>query len=356
MVTEPEEAAVPKPRIAVAGAGLIGRKHIEIVANHATLAGIIDPAPHAEKMAGDHGVPWTDDLARFLMDHRPDGVIVATPNQRHVPHGIACIEACIPALIEKPIADRSDDARRLVAAAEAANVPLLIGHHRRHNPLINAAKEAIQAGRLGDIISVNAQFWLYKPDDYFDVAWRTCEGAGPVFINLIHDIDLIRHLVGDIVTVQAMESRKARGHDVEDTAAILLEFANGALGTVAVSDAIVAPWSWEFTSAENTAYPHINGACYTIGGSHASLSIPDMALWHHPGKRGWWEPMEKTTLPAQVLDPLIAQIRHFAAVINGTEQPVVSGREGLRTLRVVEAIKAAATSGTRQVLMPDDAV
>ncbi len=351
-----EDPTAPNPRIAVAGAGLIGRKHIEIVARHATLAGIVDPAPHAKEVAGEQGVVWSDDLARFLNDHRPDGVIVATPNRLHVSQGIVCIEAGIPALIEKPIADRSDDARRLVATAEAADVPLLIGHHRRHNPLIKAAKEAIQSGRLGDIIAVNAQFWLYKPDDYFETGWRTRKGAGPVFINLIHDVDLIRHLVGEIMAVQAMESRKARGHEVEDTAAILLEFANGALGTVAVSDAIVGPWSWEFTAAENPAYPHVTGACYTIGGSKASLSIPDMALWHHPGKRGWWEPIKKTILPTEARDPLVAQFRHFLAVINGLAAPIVSGREGLRTLQVVEAIKAAAASGTRQALAPDDAV
>ena len=91
---------------------------------------------------------------------------------------------------------------------------------------------------------MNAQFWLYKPEDYFDVEWRRKPGAGPVFINLIHDLDLLRHFCGEVVRVQAMESRRARGFEVEDTAALLMEVANGALGAVTVSDTVVAPWSW----------------------------------------------------------------------------------------------------------------
>lgn len=337
-----------KPGIAVVGAGLIGGKHIDLVGRQAELAAVIDPTPAAEDIAASHGVPWFADLGAYLGDSRPDGVIIATPNQLHVEHGLACVEAGLPMLIEKPIADTAAGAERLVAAAEAASVPILVGHHRRHNPLIEAARQAVESGRLGDIVSVSAQFWLYKPDDYFDVDWRKREGAGPVFINLIHDIDLLRHLCGEVVSVQAIDSRRARGHAVEDTAVILLEFANGALGTVSVSDAIVAPWSWEFASGENPAYPHTRTSCYRIGGDRASLSVPDLTLWQHPGKRSWWEPIEKTTLEYEPGDPLVLQLEHFCDVIRNGAVPLVSGREGLQTLRVVEAIKTAAATRSLQ--------
>ena len=73
-------------------------------------------------------------------------------------------------------------------------------------------------------------------------------------MNLIHDMDLLRHLCGEVTSVQAFESNAARGIR-EDSAVILLRFANGALGTVTVSDTIVAPWSWELTTGgENPAY------------------------------------------------------------------------------------------------------
>jgi predicted dehydrogenase len=339
-----------KPRIAVVGAGLIGKKHIGLVSEAVELAAVIDPTPAAESIAESHGAAWFADLHDYLGRERPDGVIVATPNQLHVEHGLACIEAGIPILIEKPIADEADGAEKLVSASEAAGVPILVGHHRRHNPLIEAARQAIESGRLGDIVSVNAQFWLYKPDDYFDVDWRKREGAGPVFINLIHDVDLLRHLCGEVVSVQAIDSRRARGHEVEDSAVVLLEFDNGALGTVTVSDTIVAPWSWEFASGENPAYPHTETSCYRIGGNKASLSIPDLTLWFHPGQRSWWEPIERTTLPYEAQDPLPLQLKHFVDVIRNGAKPLVSGREGLQTLRVVEAIKRAAATRTLQRL------
>lgn len=271
------DPAMPKPSIAVVGAGLIGQKHVALVAEHATLAAIIDPSDAARALADRYGAPWYADLGTYLQAERPDGIIIATPNQMHMDHGLLAIAANIPVLIEKPITDNTKAGEILVEAAKGAQVPILVGHHRRHNPRIAAAKAAIDRGLLGDIVAVQAQFWLYKPDDYFDVEWRTRTGAGPVFINLIHDIDLLRHLCGEITAVQATQSTRTRNNTVEDTAAILLEFANGALGTVSVSDTIPAPWSWELTAAENPAYPTTDAACYSIGGTKASLSLPRFA-------------------------------------------------------------------------------
>ena len=337
------------PRIAVVGAGLIGSLHAAHVRSQAELAAIIDPDPSAQEKANALGAPWHADLFTYLKQDRPDGVILATPNQAHVKQGLLAVDAGIPALIEKPISDRSDHAARLVSAAHARGVPLLVGHHRRHSARTAVAKAAIDAGRLGKLVAVNAQFWFYKPDDYFSADWRRQEGAGPVFINLIHDIDLLRHFCGEILRVQAMESRRTRGFAVEDTAVLLLEFANGALGTVNVSDTAVAPWSWEMTSGENTAYPHVQTHAYTITGTQGALSIPDLQLWHHPTHRSWWEPIESQNLNVQDHDPLIRQMSHFLDVIQGAD-PIVSGQEGLQSLRVIEAIKQAAQTRSQQVV------
>ncbi len=173
----------------------------------------------------------------------PDGIIIATPNQLHVQNGLEVVAAGVPVIVEKPIADDVAGATALVEAAEKAGVPLLVGHHRRYNPLIRKAKEIVDSGRLGTILALAGQFWLMKPDDYFDIGWRREAGAGPVFLNLIHDIDLFRYLCGEIVSVQAHESNAVRGNAVEETAVILLRFASGALGTVNVLYSVVAPWS-----------------------------------------------------------------------------------------------------------------
>ena len=281
----------------------------------------------------------------MLASDPPDGVIVATPNQLHVEHGLECLGAGLPVLIEKPIADDSRSALDLVAEAEHLGVPVLVGHHRRHNPIVRAAKAKIDGGAIGEVVAVQAACWLYKPDGYFDAAWRTRQGAGPVFINLIHDVDLLRHLLGEVRAVQAFDSRQARGHEVEDTAAILLRFESGALATVSVSDTIVAPWSWELTAAENPAYPATGQSCYLIGGSHGAIEIPGGRIWSQTGERSWWRPLEQQSYAVEARDPLELQIGHFCDVIAGAAAPLVSGREALRSLQVIEAIMEAVRSG-----------
>ena len=163
-------------------------------------------SPAGRALAEEKGVRWFASFAAMAAEARPEGVIVATPNQLHVANGLECIAAGIPALVEKPLADDVGEATKLVGAAEAAGVPLLTGHHRRHNPLMRQAKEAIDTGRLGRIVAIHGMCWFHKPDDYFEVDWRRRKGAGPVFLNLIHDVDDLRYLCGDVATVQAQET------------------------------------------------------------------------------------------------------------------------------------------------------
>ena len=334
-------------RIAVAGAGLIGRRHAQAVsvAEGVALGSIVDPGDVGAEVAKLHGVQHYRSLADMIAKDRPDGVILATPNQIHVENALDCIAAGLPALVEKPLATDLDGAARIVAAGKANNVPLLTGHHRRHNPLIARAKEVIDAGDLGQITAVQATTWFYKPEDYFDVEWRRKKGAGPVYLNLIHDIDLMRHLCGEVVAVHAMESNAVRGNEVEETAVILLKFASGALGTVNVSDTIVAPWSWELSARENPDYPATSEDCYLIGGTHGSISLPNLAVWSNRGTRSWWEPISSTKLIFDFEDPLIRQARQFAAVIRGDEAPLVSAEEGLKNQKVIEAVKTSAANG-----------
>ena len=337
-------------KIAVIGAGLIGRKHIEVVSQHANVSAVIDPSDAAEQLAKDRNISWFPDLSEYLGTEKPDGAIVASPNQLHLEHGAACMAAGVPVLIEKPLAESADNAAKLARISAETGVPVLVGHHRRHSPLVKAAKAAIEAGTLGRITAVTAQFWLYKPQDYFNVTWRKSEGGGPVFINLIHDIDLLRHFCGEVASVQSMESHAVRDLDVEDTAALILRFQSGALATVSISDTVVAPWSWELTAGENPAYPKTSMSCYQIGGTQASLSVPDLRLWRHQGAKSWWSPIEENTLPVANADPVDLQFRHFQEVIAGRVAPLVPASEGARTLRVLGAIKRAAQHGGTELV------
>ena len=335
-------------RLAVAGAGLVGKRHLASIAklDSVVVSAIVDPSEAVGKYAKAQGLPWYPSLGDMFANENPDGVILATPNQVHVENGLECVKQRCPMLVEKPIATCSTEARVLVDAAREAGVPILVGHHRRHNPLMRKAREMIDEGKLGQLRALHANCWLYKPDDYFDQApWRKQKGAGPISVNLVHDVDLIRYLCGDVVSVQAQAAASVRGFENEDVAAAVLRFENGVIGTITVSDMIVSPWSWELTARENPAYPATTQSCYLLGGTHGSLSLPDLTLWHNQDVRSWWQPMSATTTPLEASDPLVNQIEQFVAVIRGSEEPLVSGEEGLKTLQVIEAIQNSAKTG-----------
>jgi len=337
-------------RIAVAGAGLIGRRHIEEIdaSSSADLASVVDPFPAAQELADKYGVPLYLSLAELFATDRPDGVILATPNQLHAAGGLECVAAGVPVIVEKPIADTVEAATALVEAGEAAGVPVLTGHHRQYSPIMAKAREIVRSGRLGPIVAVTGTALFYKPDDYFDVGggWRRQPGGGPILLNLIHEVNNLLSLVGDVVSVQAATSNATRGFPVEDTAAIILRFANGALGTFLLSDTAASARSWEQTSQENKEYATFRDEdAYHIAGTQGSLSVPTMRVRVFGGKRSWYEPMESSAPPLDRTDPLANQVEHFAAVIRGEAQPIVSGRDGLKTLVVVDAVVEASRSG-----------
>jgi len=262
--------------------------------------------------------------------------------------GLECVAAGVPAIVEKPIGDTVEGAIRLVEAAEAAGVPLLTGHHRNYSPIMAKAREIVHSGMLGSIVAVVGTALFYKPDGYFDVGggWRRQSGGGPILLNLIHEVNNLQSLVGDVVRVQATTSNATRGFEVEDTAAMVFTFANGALGTFLLSDAAASPRSWEQTSRENTAYAtYPDEDCYHLAGTRGSLSVPTMRLTVYEGERSWWEPLATSTVELERSDPLANQIDHFAAVIRGEADPICSGRDGLTTLMVVDAVAESARTG-----------
>lgn len=330
-------------KIAVIGAGAFGRRHIETIRAEpaCVLAAIADPAPVAGELAAGLRVPHFADHRAMLDRVKPDGVIIATPNASHAPVGLDCAAARVPMLIEKPVAESLEAARALIASGAT----ILVGHHRRHNPIIARAREIVRAGTLGRLLAVNALWLIKKPDGYFDVAWRREAGGGPVLINLIHDIDDLRFIAGEIAAVQAMTANAARGFAVEDTASITLRFAGGALGAILVSDATAAPWSWELNSGENPIYPRAIGDCYVFAGSEGALAVPSLTQWRYKGAPSWTETLSRETLAVEPADPQVLQLRHFIAVIRGEAKPLIDAADAARTLAATLAVRESARTG-----------
>ncbi len=346
-----------KLRIAVAGAGMIGKRHVEMVRNsdQCELSAIVDPSREAAEYARELNVPIFKSLREIFANDKPDGIVLATPNQRHVDQGLECIAASVPAIVEKPVAHTLERGIELAKATERANAKMLVGHHRRYSSIIAKAVEVIGSGALGNIVAVVGMALFYKAESegYFDgaFAWRREPGGGPILLNMIHEIGNLRALVGEIVEVQTFASNATRGFPVEDTAAVNLRFANGALGTFMLSDTAATDRSWEHTSNEDKfsySLAHTDDDdCYLVCGTWGSLAIPTMRLQRYlkSEDRSWHKALDKTQIPLEVVDPLAVQIAHFCDVIRGKEKPWVSVRDGLQNLRVVEAIHASARSG-----------
>jgi predicted dehydrogenase len=183
---------------------------------------------------------------------------------------------------------------------------------------------------------------------YFDVGggWRREPGGGPVLLNLTHEVNNLLSLIGDIDTVIALTSNSTRGFPVEDTAAMIFRFANGALGTFLLSDTAGSARSWEQTSRENTRYSSYDDEdAYHIAGTRGSLSVPTMRLKIFEAERSWWEPFTPSTESVERSDPLTGQVQHFVDVILGVAEPICSGRDGLKTMQVVDAVIESARSG-----------
>jgi predicted dehydrogenase len=205
----------------------------------------------------------------------------------------------------------------------------------------------LHAGKLGRLINVTALWQLQKPDSYFETAWRREPGAGFLLTNLIHDLDLLRHLCGEVVQVQAFTRNDVRGFANEDSAAVLLQFANGALGSLTGSDAVAAPWSWELDAGESPVYPRQDGQpCYLLAGTQGALSIPQLKRWHYAeAGSGWHTPLLQSEESIPAGEALTLQLQHFVRVARGEQAPLIDAADGGRTLALIEAIRQAAETG-----------
>ncbi|KAF9068902.1 hypothetical protein BDP27DRAFT_1223524, partial [Rhodocollybia butyracea] len=218
------------------------------------LTSIVDPAPAGAELAAKYNLVHFTDLdgmlaARGRSEILVSGVILATPNTTHVPLGIKLVNAGIHVLVEKPLSVTVESGKSLlVENIKPGCGRILVGHHRRFNTYVIQAKKMIDEGR---ILAVQGTWTLLKPLSYFSspTSWRKELGSGgTILINLIHELDLLRYFMGDVVKVYCERGHSIRNFEVEETGAVVLSFKNGAVGTFIFSDAVASPHSWEGAS------------------------------------------------------------------------------------------------------------
>lgn len=340
-----------KVKIGLIGLGLMGTPHARILkkVEECDLVAASDVDEKQEKVAEELGIKFYKNYQEMIANESLQGVILAVPNHLHAPIGIACAQRGLHLFVEKPIAQSVSEAERLVEAARENKVQILVGHQRRFSSLVEKAREIVTGGELGRLVGVNITWALLKPGSYYEgpMSWRKEKGGGPILINLIHEIDNIRYICGEIDEVYALVSNKVRNFPVEDTAGITLRFKNGAVGTIFLTDCTPSLTSWEGTTGENPLLYSDFGNCYNFFGTEASLLFPQMKRRYYadPTKAGWNYPVTEQGYKIVREDPYIKEFSHFCRVIQGKEVPRISGEDGKRTLEVTLAIQRSGETG-----------
>jgi predicted dehydrogenase len=340
--------------VAIVGAGLIGPRHAESVAEcpDASLVAFVDPDPQAEAVAQRFRVPLYRDVEGLLASGRlPAAAIVCSPNSTHVSLSKRLLDAGIHVLVEKPVAMDVSSGQELVRHVRNSNRTALAGHHRRFNPYVVAAKTALSSQTIGTPIAVSGLWALRKPATYYQspTAWRSQSrgGGGPILINLVHEIDILHYLLGPIVRVYAEQTISQRGHEVEEGAAIVMRFKSGVVGTFLLSDATPSAHSFEAGTGENPIIPRSGRDFYRIFGSEGTLSVGDMKVERYKGggEHGWSEEIVEESLSVGGEVPFDEQIKHLVRVVRGEEQPRCTVEDGLWAVVVADAVTRAMRTG-----------
>lgn len=342
-----------KVTVAIVGAGLIGPRHAESVARcpDASLAAFVDPSPQAEAVAHRYGVPLFKDIEGLLASGiTPAAAIVCSPNSTHVSLSKQLLDAGVHVLVEKPVAIDVTSGQELVRHVQQSNKTALAGHHRRFNPYVVAAKEALSAKAIGTPVAVSGLWALRKPKTYYEAptAWRALsQGGGPILINLVHEIDILHYLLGPITRVYAEQTASQRGHEAEEGAAIVMRFESGVVGTFLLSDATPSAHSFEAGTGENPIIPKTGKDFYRIFGTEGTLSVGDMKVERYKAgsECAWQDEIVEESLLVGSEVPFDEQVKHLVRVVKGEEHPRCTVEDGLRAVIVVDAVTRAMKTG-----------
>jgi predicted dehydrogenase len=331
--------------IGLIGAGNISETHaraaravpgVEIAAIYGT------NAEKVGRLAGEHGGKPYSDFDQFL-DHRPmDLVAIGSPSAIHAAQGIAAARRGLHVLTEKPIDITTERADALISEAEKAGIKLGVFFQDRCKPDILRVKKAVDEGVLGRPILADARVKWYRPPDYYAKSrWRgtrALDGGGALINQAVHTVDLMLWLFGDVVSVHASSKTALHTIEVEDTLIALMQFSNGALGVLQAATSIYPgyPRRLELTGTEGTLIIEQDRLLA------ADLRNPTEIL-----RRGGDADLNRSADSPVVGDARGHQavLEDFLESIQSNTKPRCDGREGRRSLALVEAIYEACRTG-----------
>ncbi len=318
--------------VLVLGCGSIGQRHLR---NAATL-GVpfrqgYDPDPDRRAEAAATGAQMFDDLdAAFAA--RPEAVFVCTPPVSHVALARRALGVGAHLFVEKPLSLDLVDTQALIDGAEAAGRVLMVGYNLRFHLGIARLLEVVSSGEIGGIVAVRAEFGQYLPDwrptrDYRQGYNAHRSQGGGVLLDVSHEIDYLRALVGEIDAVYCLARNTGRLEvDTEDLAALVMR----ARGDVPVS-------------------LHLDCLQRTYSRTCKVIGTEGTALWDYGRGVDVYTAADKTWRAEPLVpDPNLMYLRQmecFLSSVAGTTRPPVDGAVARRVLSIVDAARRSAASG-----------
>ncbi|MFT0846480.1 Gfo/Idh/MocA family oxidoreductase [Actinomycetaceae bacterium L2_0104] len=331
-------------RIGIIGAGRAGLLHAHSFATQvedAALIAVSDPSREALRHASTlYGVSTHSDY-RDLLETDVDGVVVVTPTKFHAEIVRAAAEAGKHILCEKPMAMNEDECESMIAAARKARVKLQVGFMRRFDAGFRRAKELIDSGAIGEVVSVKAL--THGPSTPKPWMYDISASNGPLAEVSSHDIDAIRWLTGgEVESLYAMagnfRSEQAR-HEWPDFYDSVLLSARMSTGAMALVD-----------GAQGVRYGYDSRA--EILGTSGRIDVGDLnadrVVLHSGDGRSSRDIV--ATWRDLYRDAYVAEARAFVQSIVEDSPPEVTGEDGLEAVRIVNAGNASIASGSIQHL------
>lgn len=231
-------------RFALIGSSKIAMKHAAALASlqgAAQLAAVCDlQTERAKKIGAEFGVPWYTNYEEMLLKTEVDVITVLTPSGDHCRRVLDLVPFGKHIVVEKPLALRIEDADRMIAACDREGLKLFEVKQNRFNVAIRKLREAVVSGRFGKPVLGSVRVRWCREQPYYDAApWRgTWADDGGVLTNqAIHHIDMLKWMLGEVESVQAMTATRLARIEAEDTAVAILRFTSGALGVIEATTA-----------------------------------------------------------------------------------------------------------------------